>query len=314
LGLSLAALKTKRRLARKLGALPGLAAAVAQGRLGYEAARLVADVATPETAAAWVDRAESRTVKCLREEIDGASLLSRLTNDRAPMPPPEALMTELEVVESRIVSGSVFALERDVPASSISGGIAAMARQTSCAVGALVSLWHASQKSAPLRAQGRITLRVRVRDDTYRYFRWLERMYRRFRPDDTSFFRFLCVSVIDTWKHALSPAVAYGRIYARDRFRCRSPVCTRTDVQPHHLKFRARGGGETDDNLAAVCTWCHLEGIHGGRLRASPPAGAITWSIGRRPHTIVEHRTRRRLTPRRAPTPAGPAPRACAAR
>jgi hypothetical protein len=287
----------------------------------------VADVATPETAAAWVDRAESRTVKCLREEIDGASLLSRLANDRAPMPPPEALMTELEVVESRIVSGAVFADERNVPPGSStpamgsrkvgmtpSGGVATMARQTSRAVGALAALWHASQKSAPLRTQGRITLRLRVRDDTYRYFRWLERMYRRFRPDDTRFFRFLCVSVIDTWKHALSPTVAYGRIYARDRFRCRSPVCTRTDVQPHHLKFRGHGGANGGEVVVRFATWCHLEGIHGGRLRASPPARAITWSIGRQPHTIVEHRRRRRVTPRRAPTPVDPAPRGCAAR
>ena len=47
LGLCLSSVKAKRRLVKRLGQLRFLAAALERGDLGYEAARLVAQVATP---------------------------------------------------------------------------------------------------------------------------------------------------------------------------------------------------------------------------------------------------------------------------
>jgi len=81
--------------------------------------------------------------------------------------------------------------------------------------------------------------------------------------------------------HARAAGVAYAAIYVRDRFRCTSPVCERTDNTPHHLTFRSHGGTEARENLTTLCSWCHLEGIHGGRLRADPPASSISWRVGR---------------------------------
>jgi hypothetical protein len=320
LGLSLTAVKAKRRLARKLGHLPDLDRAVSERRLGYEAARLVSGVATPDTVRAWVERAERRTVKLLREEIDGAGMVSRLMSDDAPAPPPEEFMEALEALETHVMSGAAFADAARVCDDGSASGVAAtdgagtsgvaaierasftrgdpaadVVRSVARAAGALAAAWHAGQKSAACRAEGRVTLRLRVREGTYGYYRWLERMHQRFRPEKIGFLRFLCVSLIDAWKHALPPRVAYGHIYARERFRCLCPVCTRGDDQPHHLKPRSRGGGEEDDNLAGICTWCHLEGVHGGRLHAEPPARCITWRIGRVPHTIVVGRERIRM-------------------
>ena len=85
---------------------------------------------------------------------------------------------------------------------------------------------------------------------------------------------------------------SYAHIYDRDRLRCTSPVCNRRDLTPHHLQFRSAGGDDSEENLASLCVWCHLEGIHGGRLEVRPPASSTEWKIGRTPHTVVRGRQR----------------------
>jgi hypothetical protein len=151
-----------------------------------------------------------------------------------------------------------------------------------------------------LRARGRVTLRLRVTTETRRFYRWLERGFHRYCTVRMPFLRFLCRTLIETWRHALGSDVAYAHIYARDRYRCKSPVCSRHDLTPHHLRFRSAGGDDSDENLGGFCVWCHLQGIHEGRLIAEPPASAIRWHIGRRAHTVVDGRRRIRLSERRA--------------
>jgi hypothetical protein len=107
------------------------------------------------------------------------------------------------------------------------------------------------------------------------------------------FLHFLCTTFIETWRGRPSD-VAYRHIYERDLFECQSPVCGRRDVTPHHLRFRSAGGNDADENVTSLCTWCHLEGIHGGQISAEPPADAIRWSLGRSGHTVVEGRRRQR--------------------
>jgi hypothetical protein len=74
-----------------------------------------------------------------------------------------------------------------------------------------------------------------------------------------------------------------------------SPVCSRRDATPHHFVFRSHGGGDDDDNVGMVCTWCHLEGIHGGRIKAEPPLENARWILGRIPILIVKGRKRVQL-------------------
>ena len=110
----------------------------------------------------------------------------------------------------------------------------------------------------PRRGAGRITLRLRVSDETFRAYRALEQDYMRRAGCPLGFVGFLCLSLWDSWHAGLERKVAYGAIYARDRYRCSSPVCRRSDVTPHHLVFRSHGGDDSAENLSSLCVWCHL--------------------------------------------------------
>ena len=115
-----------------------------------------------------------------------------------------------------------------------------------------------------------------------------------------SFVHFLCESFCGVWLPALrrerltdsGEPPEYFDVYRRDAFRCTCPVCTRRDVTPHHLTFRSRGGGDETENVATLCVWCHLQGVHAGRIAAEPPASRIHWRIGRSGTVRVEGRTR----------------------
>jgi hypothetical protein len=149
--------------------------------------------------------------------------------------------------------------------------------------------------SRSIATAGRVRLRLRLTRSTYTWWRGLEAQARRRLPRGMSWLKFLCLSLWRGWQHLLGTDVAYGQIYLRDRYRCTSPVCSRQDVTPHHLKFRSAGGGDEDDNVAAVCTWCHLCGIHGGSIRAAGTAGNIHWELGapNDPCLVVDGRERR---------------------
>src|SRR5690606_18946785 len=91
--------------------------------------------------------------------------------------------------------------------------------------------------------------------------------------------------------------------------------CNRRDVTPHHLVFRSAGGSDAPRNVGTVCVWCHLRGVHGGRIRAQGPAENIRWELGPRgaPTLVVHGREReaawgRLWLPRGPSAPPSPAP------
>jgi hypothetical protein len=163
----------------------------------------------------------------------------------------------------------------------------------------IAALWtaFAEARRAPsqLLSLARDVQRFRVRPDVREFYRGVERQYLRYRPLPLSFFRFLCLNFIETWVRELPP-VAYADVYARDGLRCTNPVCTNRDCQPHHVKFRSRGGGDAPANLTTLCTQCHVggNGVHAGHLAVQGAAPhALEWRVGE--HTVVKGRSRRRL-------------------
>jgi hypothetical protein len=190
LGTSLSSIKAKRRLAKRLRELRFLADALECGELGYEAARLVAQVATSETVESWTIRATERTLRHLREEIDAAELLARWSENAAAIPPSDAAVRRVEDLERAVVTGQMSAMP--VP-------------------------------TTPLTAPpANVTLRLRVRASTARDFRHWEAIYLRYRGPllrNTTFLRFACEVFIDTWRPSRAE-VTYAHIYQRDHYRC----------------------------------------------------------------------------------------------
>jgi hypothetical protein len=329
LGISRSLLQARRSLAHKLESLPRVLEALASRSIGIEAAVQLVRIATAETEAAWLARAQRRTIKHLREEVAAALVAVRVSGEGSCWPPAEPELSAFQELERRVVSGEFGGTTRGAD-----GNVAAFSRPGEASLGAgsfqldsvqsegeqrrawwvtLSSLWAwlsggcqvsagqagaaaARSEAAPRQARsaGRVALRWRVPRSIYTGWRGLEAQARRWLPRGMSWLRFLCLSLWRAWRHMLGSDVAYGQIYVRDRYRCTSPVCSRRDVTPHHLQFRSAGGGDDDDNVAAVCTWCHLFGVHGGRIRARGPASAIVWELGPReqPCVVVQGRER----------------------
>jgi hypothetical protein len=289
LGLSRSSLLARRGLAARLEALPAVALALGAGQIGVEAALQVVRIATPRTERAWLERAERRTIKHLREEVSAALMAVRFSGELDCPPPQEAELdayAELEraVVSGRACKGRAESAER-LSFLEACGSVDRRAWQEM--LGSLHG-WLKSGVAGPVRmsaarlrsSAGRVEVRLQVPRHLFSWWRGLEAQARRHLPPGMSWLKFLCLSVWSAWQHLLGAEVAYGAIYLRDVYRCRSPVCSRRDVTPHHLRFRSQGGGEEAENLASVCTWCHLLGIHGGRIRAHGAAESIHWELG----------------------------------
>jgi hypothetical protein len=314
LGISRSSLLARRRLGACFERLPGVAAALGAGQLGIEAASQVVRVARPGTEAAWVERARRRTIKHLKEEVAAALTAVRCSGELNCPPPLDEEIADFQRLEQAVVSGRI-GLPQPVEAPRVTraDGSAPGARRLSAPesgerrawlvmLGSLAS-WLDSgfQMSAAVPTvsrtaarAGRVTLRLRMSPGNAAWWRSLEARAAGSLPRGVSWLRFLCLSVWQAWRHLLGAEVAYGHIYVRDRFRCMSPVCNRRDVTPHHLRFRSAGGSDDDDNIGSLCLWCHLHGVHGGRIRARGPAWRIRWELGARgsPCVVVEGRER----------------------
>jgi hypothetical protein len=321
LGISRSSMRSRRVLALRLEKLPHVAAALGSGQIGVEAALQVVRVATVSTQAAWVERAQRRTIKYLREEVVAALIAIRMSGEANCPPPYDADMTAFHELERAVVTGRACRqqaandtrLTREIDSASMAkqltrtrlveptcegrrawlfmlgslgrwldGGVqmsAARGRAPACRIGSTA---------------GRIALRFRVSRSTYNWWRSLEAQARRRLPCGVSWLKFLCLAVWESWRHVLDSDVAYRHIYIRDRYRCVSPVCCRKDVTPHHLEFRSAGGADTAINTTAMCTWCHLYGVHGGHIRAVGTADLIHWELGApgRPCLVVHGRER----------------------
>jgi len=320
LGVSRSSLLARRSLALRLEALPQVAEALGQARFGVEAAVQLVRIATPRTEGAWVERARQRTIKHLREEVAAALTAVRLSGEVDCLPPGDSELGAFQELERAVVSGSACRGLGTVASNRVASRSVASGARSFAVVGGAepdaaarrawrvmlaslgqwldggVQLSAASGRAFTKQASaGRVAWRLRVSRSTYSWWRGLEAQARRWLPRGMSWLKFLCLSFWRGWRQMLGGDVAYGQIYLRDLYRCMSPVCSRRDVTPHHLKFRSAGGSDEDANVAAVCTCCHLSGIHGGRIRAVGSAECIHWEFGAAndPCLVVHGRQRR---------------------
>jgi hypothetical protein len=298
LGLSRSSLVARRALAARLEAMPTLTEALGSAKIGVEAALQLVRIVTVRTEQAWVQRAQRRTVKHLREEVAAALVAVRHSGETDCPPPEEAELEAFAELESAVLSGRI--CQPSAPAVLRRHVLAperperrAWQRMLASLATFLGSGGIQMSANAPRSRVGRVVSKLRVARSTFRWWRGLEAQARRF-LSGMSWLRFLCLCIWHAWRHLLGADRAYGGIYLRDGYRCRSPVCNRRDVTPHHLRFRSRGGGDEPENVATVCSWCHLFGIHGGRIRAEGTAEHIRWELGPtgQPCLVVDGRDR----------------------
>jgi hypothetical protein len=311
LGLSRASLLARRSLALRLEGLPHVALALGRAEVGVEAALQLVRIATPDTELEWLDRARQRTVKHLREEVSAALTAVRLSG-AADCPPPEPAELEgFQELERAVLSGRVWGGTPELPdtPANVSCPRPSSRRPWHAMLSSLTAwleqgaLTHAVQTSAAsttgalsrsTRGAGRVEVRWRVSLGLRSWWHSLEARARPFLLRGMSWVKFLCLTFWRAWGHMVGLNIAWGQVYLRDRCRCSSPVCSRRDVTPHHLRFRSAGGSDADENMASLCTWCHLFGVHGGRIRAQGRAGEIRWELGARGAPCVRVEGRRR--------------------
>ncbi len=212
LGLSGSSFRAKVALGRRL--LAPVREALGSGKVGYESALALTRVATEATAEAWVERAKQRTVKHLLEEVRAAELAG------IAAPPSNETLQAAHELETQLLEG-----KRDA--------VLAARERFQDQAGA-----DPGQMSAP-----QVRLRLRVTRDTARFYRHFEERAARF-LGGTSFVRFLCDAFWEVYKYACSQNRKWAHIYARDRYTCSSPVCSRHDVTPHHYQRRSQGGSD----------------------------------------------------------------------
>jgi hypothetical protein len=316
-GMSYSALKKRMTLWRRVNRLPMLKEALQRGEIGIEAGGLVARVASGKTVEAWIARAKQRTVKHLYEEVEAVELLGRmLALGRDELEPPEQeIMQEVQRLESKVVSGAIlrrYAETGQGNGQEVASNATASERLSQISAGGKEEDTEASDdisqisvyeenggrrknrdSGAKLRpGAGRVTFQWRISEETYRFWQEVEHAHQRSMHNEMRFLQFLCACVWRSWYPSLRNTVKYHEIYERDRYRCTSPVCSKRDVTPHHVRFRAHGGDDSPDNVTTLCVWCHLEGVHGGRIRVSAPVSDMRFVVGKNPILEVQGRER----------------------
>ncbi|HEX7842145.1 MAG TPA: HNH endonuclease signature motif containing protein [Kofleriaceae bacterium] len=259
------------RVARALGDLPELTAALAGGELPFSAVRELTRVATPATEAAWVTAATGKNLRQIEELV-----ADHHPDDRPDDPPdPKARM---HVVRFEL-SAETFALLRQARTVLDDEHDTNLPEDAFIAALCNTVLDGAPQGEPTGRAKFQIAMTVceRCRQG------WQEGAGAQIAVAPAAVDRAMCdaqhIGSINGTEperayHDIPPSVA-RLVWRRDGGRCRVPGCRSSrGLEIHHLIHRADGGTHDASNLALVCAACH-QGHHDGRLTISGTADQI---------------------------------------
>src|SRR5512140_2798524 len=250
------------RVARALGTLPQLTAALTHGELPFSAVRELTRVVTPATEAEWC---EAATGKNLRQSED--LVAEHRPGDRPTDPPdPEA---RLRVVRFEL-SAETFARGRPAravldaePGSPRSGGGFVAALSNTVLDGAA-----ATESTGRAKYQIAVTVCERCRQG------WQDGAGAKVAIGPAAVDRTECDAQYIGSLDGAAPDRAYQDVppsvvrfvWRRDGGRCRVPGCrSARGLEVHHLVHRAEGGGHEPSNLVLACSSCH-QAHHGGAL------------------------------------------------
>jgi RuvA, C-terminal domain/HNH endonuclease len=250
------------RVARALGSLPALTAALSSGELAYSAVRELTRVATPGTEAAWVAAAAGKSLR----QIEALVADHRPGDHPDDSPDPEA---RTHVVRFE-VAAETFALVRqarmllddehriNLPDDAF---IAALC-------GTVLDGASACASTGRAKFQIAVTVCERCRQG------WQEGAGAQIPIDAAAVDRALCdaqhIGSIDsttpTRAHQDIPPSVKRLVWRRDGGRCRVDGCrSARGIDIHHLVRRIDGGSHNASNLILLCSACH-QAHHRGTL------------------------------------------------
>jgi hypothetical protein len=259
------------RVARALGDLPGLTAALTAGALPFSAVRELTRVATPMTEASWIAAATDKNLRQIEELV-----ADHRPGDRPEDPPAPEARTHVVRFE---LSAETFALLRqartvldDDHGTNLpdDGFVAALC-------GAVLDAASQGDPSGRAKFQIAVTVCERCRQG------WQDGAGAQVALEAASVERAMCDAQHVGSLDGDGPDRAYQDIppsmvrfvWRRDGGRCRVPGCRSAHgLEIHHLVHRADGGGHEASNLALLCSACHLA-HHRGALRISGTADQL---------------------------------------
>jgi HNH endonuclease len=259
------------RVARALGDLPQLTAALAGGALPFSAIRELTRVATPATEAAWIAAATGKNLRQIEELV-----ADHHPGDRPDDPPDPAARTHVVRFE---LSAETFALLRQARAVLDDEHGTNLSEDAFIATLCNAVLGGAPQTESTGRAKFQIAMTVceRCRQG------WQEGAGAQIAVAPAAVDRALCdaqhIGSIDGTEperayQDIPPSVA-RLVWRRDGGRCRVPGCRSSrGLELHHLVHRADGGSHDASNIVLACSACH-QAHHDGRLTISGTADRI---------------------------------------
>jgi hypothetical protein len=256
------------RVARALGELPRLAAALAADDLAFSAVRELTRVAMPATEAAWIAAAAGKNLRQIEELV-----ADHRPGDRPDDPPDPETRTRVVRFE---LAAETFALLRQ--ARKVLDDEHGTNLSDDAFVAALCSA--ALDGDATAEAAGRAKFQIAVTVCQRCRQGWQEGAGAQVAIEPAAVDRALCdaqhIGSIDGTAperaHQEIPPSVVRLVWRRDGGRCRVPGCrSARGLEIHHLVHRADGGNHDASNLALLCSACHLA-HHRGALTISGTA------------------------------------------
>jgi HNH endonuclease/RuvA, C-terminal domain len=277
------------RVARALGSLPVLTAALESGEFAYSAVRELTRVATPGTEAAWVGAATGKSLRQIE-----ALVADHRPGDRPDDPPDPEARTHVVRFE---VAAETFALVRQarMVLDSEHGTNLPDDEFIAALCGAVLDGASARESTGRAKFQIAVTVCERCRQG------WQEGAGAQVPIDAAAVDRALCdaqhIGSIDgatpTRAHQDIPPRVARFVWRRDGGRCRVDGCrSARAIEVHHIVHRAAGGSHAASNLILLCSACHAAHHRGTlvitgtakHLKVRRPGLRATGGASRVPH------------------------------
>jgi hypothetical protein len=260
------------RVARALGALPKLDAALAQGRLAFTAVRELTRVATPANEAAWLEAATGKNLRQIEELVADHRLGDGPTDPKDPEARTHVVRFELSASTYARLRQARQALESERARSLSDDELVTLLCEAALAGG------DASEADdGRAKFQVAMTVCERCRQG------WQEGAGVNLPVDASTVERAMCDAqhlgsldgdAPERAHQDVTPSVARF-VRRRDGGRCRVPGCrSARGLEIHHIAHREHGGGHEASNLILLCSSCHTA-HHDGILTIRGTATAL---------------------------------------